>query len=162
MSDVDLVALAALFQDVPRAALLAALASVLPLCEAHGILKAEQVRPILAMIADASELPRDLVGIPVDELFHASAPSRADEIDALYGELHALASSDGADTAHYRDRLARLRSLQEEEARDMAQLAEHRRQLPKGAAAAALRDIDALLSRHESPPGSNEPGSARG
>jgi hypothetical protein len=91
-----------------------------------------------------------------------SAPSRADEVDALYAELNALASSDGVDTADYQDRLARLRAVQEAEARDMAQIAEQRRQLSKGAASAVLRDIDALLGRPESPSGSNEPGSARG
>ena len=92
----------------------------------------------------------------------ALSPARDDEIDALYADVHALAaaSASGEPTAdaRYRERLARLRELQDAETREMAAFAERRRDVPRGAAAAVLDHVDALLEAHEHSSGSDRTG----
>jgi hypothetical protein len=160
---VDLVAIARLFQNIPRISLLTAFASIVPLCEAQGLLRHDQIRPILAALTTEAELPRALLGVSVDELFHTEP--REAQIDGLYAELHALAASSSGDpelTERYHARLARLRELQEAEAREMTAFAEHRRALPRGAVDALLGDVDQLLERHEHPTGSDRAGGKQG
>jgi hypothetical protein len=85
-----------------------------------------------------------------------------DEIDALYADVHALAaaSAGGEPTAdaRYQERLARLRALQDAEARDMAAIAERRRNVPRGATVAVLDHVDALLEAHEHSSGADRTG----
>jgi hypothetical protein len=138
-------------------ALLTAFATIVPSFEAHGILTPDQVIPIVAILTTDSEVPRDLLAFAASALSRPAAPSRDNEIDALYAELHALeaSSADPAIEARFQDRLARLRELQGAEAREMAAFAERRRALPRGAADALFNDVHALLERYEHPPGSD-------
>lgn len=162
--DLDPLAIARLFQSVPRLSFLAALMAVAPAYEARGLLDRDKLRPIIAILARPSEVPHAALGLSVDDLFRV--PSREQEISALYAELRALAAADhGVDPARdarYQERLRRLRELQEEEAREMAAFAAQRRQLPLGSAESAFSRIDALLETHENAAGSDPSSDDRG
>jgi hypothetical protein len=164
--DLDPLMIARLFQNVPRQALLVAMATIFPLCEAQGLLHADQVRPILAALTSESEIPHELLGISREDIFHPAPPSREDQIEALYVELHEIAvsgtSGEPTTEAHFQERLARLRALQNAEADEMAAFARQRREVPVGAADALFAHVDTLLHRHENPPGSDDPGDSRG
>ncbi len=137
---------ARLLADISWKEYLFALLAVLPLCLADGILSEAQVRPIVAYTLDQIPPGDPLFGLPVDELFPAL--SRTGEIDALYAELPLLAESAALDPlqeSRYQECLARLRELQEIEAREMTAFAEARRQLPSGAFAAEMLRVRALL-----------------
>jgi hypothetical protein len=80
--------------------------------------------------------------------------SRNAAIDSLYAELRQLMSQPGADS-EIEQRLARLRTLQQEEAAAMRQRYEARGQLKSGTGWQALSEARKLLSENENPPSSN-------
>lgn len=151
--------LSSVFRGMRTDALLASLTMLITIGEAHQIDIRERLRPVIAALPgpDAGLL-REALGISSDELLREPAASRDEEIGRLYAELRGLAvSADPADEARYRERLARLRELQEAEVRDMDAAFEANRLLPRGAVDADLARVDALLGEDDVSPVSDHP-----
>jgi hypothetical protein len=145
-------AIAKQFRGVAPATLIAAVVSVIALGDAHQMDLRERLRPFVAALpAEAGPLKLAL-GIGLDDLGEWSAPSRDAEIGDLYAELRSLAGGAAGEPgreARYRQKLARLRELQEAEAQEMSAAFEARRLLPAGTVDEVLARADAILQEHD-------------